>query len=534
VADLFISYAREDKPRIALFVRALEEAGFSVWWDQNIPGGADFVADTERALSDAGACVVCWTAHSVSSRWVRDEAGLAAELGKLVPVQLGAERPPMGLRQYQTIDLSDWAEQSSSKGLATLVETLRNRIKTPKAAQPADDRSIAVLPFVNLSGDSTCQNFCDAVGADIIALLARNKDLRVLARGLSFAERRPGESVAETGRRLGVRYIVDGTIRRSPENARITVELVLSSTGQLLWSGQTEGRLDDVFVLQDEMARYVAGVIAPELGKFEQEAAARKNPESLTAWESAKRGEWHLYKLTAAGAEKAESWFRRAIDLDPSIAQGHAGLAQALIQLAFLGSREDRENRIAAAAAESAAALKVAPDYDYAHFVRARALSLSGLIDESLAESDAALAINPSYAYAYFSKACAQATRHETLAESIGNFDFAIGLCVQDPMLTYMHTMKAIACVGLGSLDAAALAARMSVRQHNATLLSFATLASILGLSDELIPAAAVMRSVHARKADYCCGDFENDCFFIADPALKSTLIEGARRAGLR
>jgi adenylate cyclase len=239
MADVFVSYAREDQARVEQIVKALESAGLSVWWDRRIPGGADFALDTERALANSAVCVACWTAASVSSRWVRDEATAAAEQGKLLPITLEGERPPMGLRQYQSIDLAGWSGDAGEPCFAALVDAVRRRVNKPaQEKQSSADRSIAVLPFVNLSGDSTCQNFCDAVGADIISLLARNKDLRVLARGASFTQRRVGETIAEIGRRLDVRYIVDGTIRRSGDMARITVDLVLSATGQLLWAGR--------------------------------------------------------------------------------------------------------------------------------------------------------------------------------------------------------------------------------------------------------------------------------------------------------
>lgn len=531
MADVFVSYAREDQARIEPLVKALEGAGLSVWWDRHIPGGADFVIDTEKELNEAAACIVCWAAHSVGSLWVRDEASAAAEQGKLVPVQLDAERPPMGLRQYQCLDLSQWSGDPAAPAFAAVVEAVRRRTKKTPAAADVGESSIAVLPFINLSGDATCQNFCDAVGADCISLLARNKDLKVLARGSSFVHR-GSESVAEIGRRLGVRYVLDGTIRRFAETARITVDLVLSSTGQLLWSGKTEGRLDDVFALQDEMARYIAAVVAPELGRFERELAARKDPDTLTAWECAQRGAFHLYKQSAREAQEAEKWFSRAIALDDGFAQGHAGLANAYIQLAHLGERADRGLVLEAALKASEEALRLAPDDAYCHCMRSRALALSGEHEDAAAEAEAAILLNPSDAFAWFAKGCALLQR-ETASEAIAAADRAIAMSPQHPFMMAMQSMKSFAHLLADDLAGAETAARCSVRQHNAPRMAYAALAAILGLKGDKIGAAAVLRRLLEQEPGYRAALIADDCLFIEDKALKARLVEGLKAAGL-
>jgi adenylate cyclase len=280
------------------------------------------------------------------------------------------------------------------------------------------------------------------------------------------------------------------------------------------------------------MARYLAGVVAPELGRFERELAARKDPDALTAWECAQRGDWHLYKLTGEGAEKARLWFERSITLDARFGQGHAGLANAYLQLAFLGPASLRESMIDKALKSSAEALRLAPEDAYSHFVRARALTLDGLREEAIAESDAALAANPTFAHAYYAKGCAQATSAEGLGEAIENFDRAIAMCGEDPLLTSMYLMKSLACLALGDLAAAEQAARLSVRRHNATRLAYAVLAAILGAKGDRLAAAAVARSVGERDPAYNCASFADDCFFINDNELKSRLAAGLRAAG--
>lgn len=531
MADVFVSYAREDQDRVVLIVKAIERVGLTVWWDRDIGGGSDFVVDTEKELNDAAACVVCWSKESVLSRWVRDEASAAAEQDKLIPVQFDIDRAPMGFRQYQLIDFTRWSGDDAAPCFEKLIEAIRTRTNTRPGDASATDASIAVLPFVNLSGDATCQNFCDAVGADIISLLAKNKDLRVLARGLSFARLDPAESVAEAGRRLNVRYIVDGTIRRAASSARITADLVLSSTGQLLWSGQTEGRLDDVFALQDEMAGYLAGVVAPELGRFERELAARKNPGSLTAWECAQRGAWHLYRLSTAGGQEAESWFRKAIAIDAGFSHGHAGLSHAELQLALYGPRAERRGKMNDALQSSARAVAIAPDDAYCRFVRARALCFSGDGEAAIGEAKAALDLNPSYAHAHFALGCAYAWNSDSLPESISCFDRALQLSPQDPIIGLTHLMKGLASFVSGDIQAAEASTRAAVRQHNATLLSFAALAAILGVKGDKIEANAVAKRLKEIEPSYDCTIFAEDCFFMRDKEALSRLCGGLRVA---
>ncbi|MCX7052642.1 MAG: TIR domain-containing protein, partial [Proteobacteria bacterium] len=183
MADVFISYARGDKARVAPLVAAIEGKGWTVWWDPEIDAGQQFDDQIEAELLAAAAVVVVWTATSVGSRWVRGEAREAADRNILVPVRFDAARLPMDVRAIHTIDLDQWGEDTASAAFQDLARALESMITRQRKATagtqpaagaatpaaPAQPRiSICVLPFSNMSGDLEQEYFSDGISEDII------------------------------------------------------------------------------------------------------------------------------------------------------------------------------------------------------------------------------------------------------------------------------------------------------------------------------------------------------------------------------
>src|SRR5437868_2779074 len=137
MASVFLSYSREDVERIRPLAAALERAGHDVWWDRHIAGGEEYAGAIEQALESAGAVVVAWTASSVKSAWVRDEAGHGRDTRRLVPVTLDGCAPPLGFRQFQTIDLTEWNGRATSRALQPLLEAVAKSTRDPPK-QPED------------------------------------------------------------------------------------------------------------------------------------------------------------------------------------------------------------------------------------------------------------------------------------------------------------------------------------------------------------------------------------------------------------
>ncbi len=198
MADVFISYARNDKARVAPLVAAIEARGWSVWWDPEIAPGQEFDRQIAQELRNAGAVIVVWTPNSVESRWVRGEARDAADRGILVPVRFDAAELPIDVRAIHTTDLDGWGENPASRPVQEMlraIESMLARRQAKPAAQPASAAtavspapggiSICVLPFANMSGDVEQDYFSDGITEDIITDLTKVSALFVRLRGSS-------------------------------------------------------------------------------------------------------------------------------------------------------------------------------------------------------------------------------------------------------------------------------------------------------------------------------------------------------------
>jgi TolB-like protein len=190
-----------------------------------------------------------------------------------------------------------------------------------------DKPSIAVLPFDNLSGDPEQEYFSDGMAEDIITQLSRGHALFVIARNSSFTYKGRAVDVKQIGRELGVRYVLEGSVRRGGERVRISAQLVEAGTGNHIWAERYDRALADVFAVQDEISDAVSAAIGPAVADAEMQRAMRRPPGSLGAWELYQRGMWHMGQRDAAAHDEARRLFERAIELDPMFAAAHAGLS---------------------------------------------------------------------------------------------------------------------------------------------------------------------------------------------------------------
>ena len=193
-----------------------------------------------------------------------------------------------------------------------------------------DKPSIAVLAFDNMSGDPEQEFFADGIAEDVITALSRFRSLFVIARNSSFSYKGTSPDIRTVARELGVRYVVEGSVRKAGNRVRITAQLIDATSGNHLWADRFDGSLDDVFDLQDQITEQIVVAVEPEIQARERERARRKPPESLDAWEFVQRGLSHFYRVNETDRTEAIRLFREAIALDPEFAAAHAYLAYAL------------------------------------------------------------------------------------------------------------------------------------------------------------------------------------------------------------
>ena len=225
------------------------------------------------------------------------------------------------------------------------------RTATPTEIAPAlpDKPSIAVLPFQNMSGDPEQEFFADGIAEDIITALSRYPSLFVIARNSSFSFKGRAVDVKQVGRELGVRYVLEGSLRKSGNRVRVTAKLVEAETGNHIWTERYDRDLADIFAVQDEITEATTIAVAPAIAGAEQQRAMRKPPASLDAWGAYQRGMWHLRKAGNEDNLLAERLFQRAVDLDPMFAGGYIGLSAVLSRAKGTQSEEEALARRAVA-----------------------------------------------------------------------------------------------------------------------------------------------------------------------------------------
>jgi adenylate cyclase len=263
--------------------------------------------------------------------------------------------------------------------------------------------SVAVLPFKNMSGDAAQDFFSDGITEDVIAALGRFSNLLVISKSSSFPFKDSKSAPAEIGRLLNARYLLDGSIRRSGNRLRVGVQLIEATTGRLVWSETYNAEIDDIFAVQDTIAKSVVGAAAVELTRFERERALAKPTGNLAAYEYVLRGRGELSHDTRDSNDEASELFQRAIDLDPNYADAYAALGGSYYEAVVSGWSEFRAEDLERAEALAQKALALDPATSRAYHV----LSLINLFrkryDLALAQIDRALEFNPSDAdnYAY-------------------------------------------------------------------------------------------------------------------------------------
>ena len=262
-----------------------------------------------------------------------------------------------------------------------------------------DKPSIAVLPFANMSGEAEHESFADGMVQDIITELSRYRSLFVIARSSTFTYKGKTADVRQVAHALGVRYVLEGTVRRRGETVRVTAQLIDAMSGSHVWADRYDRAASDLFAIQDEITSSVASIIEPALAEAEQRRASRKPPDRLDVWEAYHRGLWHFHKNGPEDLLSAQAFFRQAIALDPNFAPGYYGYSLArLYDFVFYSTRslaEFKEWEFA----EARLAVSLDNKDDMAHAVLAMTMAAGGEWEASIVEARKAATLNPNSAF---------------------------------------------------------------------------------------------------------------------------------------
>ena len=433
------------------------------------------------------------------------------------------------------IPFEDRGEQRL-KNIAWPVRVYKVRLggETPTAV-PAlslpDKPSIAVLPFTNMSGDPEQEYFADGVTEDLITALSRIRWFFVIARNSCFAYKGQSTDIRDVARKLGVAYVLEGSVRKAGNRVRVTAQLIDGGSGNHVWAQRYDRDLEDIFSVQDEITETLAGAIEPELGKAERERARTRRPDDLRAWDLCQRGLWHTYKRTRQDLADAQHMFRQAIEIDPGLARAYAAAEEAFF-FQFVGGYVDTGEAAKADALRFAEkAVQLDGEDAFNRYALGRALTLVRRHDSAVFELRKAIELNPSFAQAHSALAMALATGGHP-EEALPHIELAMRLSPQDPYFGQFLVRRAEACLFSGRVEEAVEAAERSLREPNIQWSRWAILAAAQAHLGRLEEARRSIEALRILRPEIDLA-FTRDYWPIADANALEYLLDGLRKAGL-
>jgi adenylate cyclase len=404
-------------------------------------------------------------------------------------------------------------------------------IAAPMPPPLPDKPSVAVLPFTNMSGDPEQEFFADGIAEDVITALSRYPSLFVIARNSCFTYRGRAVDVKQVGRELGVRYVLEGSLRKAGNRIRVTAQLVEAETGKHVWAERYDRDLADIFAVQDEITEAVTIAVTPAIADAEQKRAMRKPPGSLDAWAAYQRGLWHLGKFARENNALAQRLFEQAVALDPTFAGGYRGLGYAQFQAAMSGFQK-RSLPEAQSSAEALARQAVGLDGAdaEARTFLGEMLLYRGDREGALAESERALAMSPNLSSAHGWRGAVLIFSGRA-DEGLTSLDTSIRLDPRDPLLVLRLNHIAMGFYLSREYEAAIETARRGIRSNPDFPSTYRWLAAALGQLGRLEAArAALERAIAVAPASFDA--FVRRRLPWHQPEDYAHMLEGLRKAG--
>ncbi len=317
-----------------------------------------------------------------------------------------------------------------------------------------DRPSIAVLPFDNISGDPEQEYFSDGITEDIITSLSKFRWFFVIARNSTFVYKGRAVDMREVGRELGVRYLLEGSVRKAGNRVRITAQLIDAESGNHVWAERYDRSLEDIFELQDEITATISAAIEPELAESEQVRALRKPTEDLGAWDLFQRGIAFLWRQDRGSLEEGVALLRQAIALDPDFGRAHGYLAFGACMYLFYEWAEDRDGVLQRGIDDANRALAIDRRDYFAHHALGRLHTIAGDHPAAVRALETCVNINPNFAQGYVGLAEAHVYGGDP-RQAIDYCDRAFRLSPNDPLAWDMLHYKASAYIRMNEFDLA-------------------------------------------------------------------------------
>ena len=437
MSRIFVSYARNDVDAARQLADCMIQAGHDVWWDRHLHGGSRFAKEIDQALKNAEAVVVLWSEESLESAWVQDEAAEGRDTGRLVPVSIGSAKPPLGFRQFHTIDLGAWDGNGPPEIVNDLLDAISQTCGSlpgqgkPSATEPAEEGpkiSVCVLPFINMSGEPEQEYFSDGISEDIITDLSNVSALSVVARNTSFTFKGEALDLKEVARKLGVSHVLEGSVRKAGNRVRITAQLIDGAKGDHVWAKRYDRDLTDIFAIQDEISQSIVDALKVTLLPAEKQAIEARGTSDVEAYNLYLMARQQWISGTVGNPRREESIVRlceEATHLDPDYAEAWALMAIGQLELRFVHGRD--ENALPAAER----ALEINPGLPEALCIKARYLEEEGKTEEAERQVQTALRLGPD-SWEVNREVARMLFRHGRIGEATPYFEKAASLMETD------------------------------------------------------------------------------------------------------
>ncbi len=337
-----------------------------------------------------------------------------------------------------------------------------------KKSRASEMPSIAVLALTNMSNDPDQDYIGDGITEDLITALSKIRCFKVISRESTFSYKGSAIDVRQVANELGVRFVLEGSVRKAGNRVRVTVQLIDAETGHHVWAERYDREMEDIFDLQDEMVRIIASALEPELNAFERERVLNKPPDNLDAWELYQRALWYMWTYETENVRTALELFKRASDADPKFAPAHAYYAYCCYQFVILGTAEDPDALLQEGMAAAKMALQCDDRDAISYFAIGRIHMMLGDHDASIAALRKSIELNPCFAQAYHGLGMALTLAGE-LEESKLTTKQAVAMSPRDPMMWAFTVVHALTYILSEEYEAALEWANHTLQIPNAT-----------------------------------------------------------------